>query len=111
MTLPAGLRVTAAMRRAADGFLVEHDVSIDSELVEELCARIIAADDPKTRYCIAVEPIGPSDVPTIFGPFATKDAARKVGDSGWTIIDKVRRRSMILPLVTAPKIERAKKRP
>lgn len=99
-------RVTAAMKKAALQSIAD-SIATGTIDAEALCLVIITADDPTTRYVVGTR--DPHGNTTIYGPYATADAAKKALDSGACAhIDGTR--GDIYPLVPSPKVPRTRKK-
>ena len=99
-------RVTAAMKRAALQSIAD-SIANGTIDVDALCLAVITADDTTTRYCVGTR--DPHGHTTIYGPYATADAATKALQSG-ACAHIEGTRGDIYPLVPSPKVPRARKK-
>lgn len=94
----AAVRVTAAQVKAITDAIAQ---GVRDAL--ELATAVVTAEDSKTRYAVVTR--DPAGGYAVFGPYATKETAIKVIDTG-CLASRDNTRGVVLPLHSAPKKEK-----
>ncbi len=103
----ASIRVTVGQRNAVlDWFQDQFGRPCTNETALDLAEAVLTAEDHKTRYCVLSRT--PQGEITVYGPYATRAAAVKAVEGGYTAIS-FGSTARITFLATAPKRPAPKK--